>query len=596
MKPRCLLIAPTKYFYKEVAPEPVKYYLLTLLSHLDDLAEVELLDLEMRFGYPQSEADIAAFLAGAEELIRGCRPDVIGISCYTSYDYLGSVDLLRLCRRLHPRALLVVGGYHPTAVPEDFFAEPVDYIVRGEGEIALREILERGRPGSATVVDGPALDLREERPLRYDLYPYRSDDVTLALSRGCVYRCTFCVQSDDFPNHYRRLDLAQIREKILRLRAHGPVRRIMFVDPFFGVHRRQTAELLDLLAEVAPDVSFWAETRIDRAHEEWLRKLSLLKLDLHFGVESLAEDTLRLMRKANSPRRYIESFFSTLDLCQREGVLARCGFIMNYPGELPESYAETISRIRQAVDRYDQVHFTFHCNQYALYPGNHIYHVRHQLDEERGFRFPNDGWWRVREPAVRKRSEQCLASRGLAEAFQGRPGFWTGDVLGLLKRYAAKYSFEAFCFYRRDEILESLRHHYQGRRDIPEWDEEPCREELALVRHLRFRLRDVFYLYEGWLRRSFPERAAAFARLFHAVTFRYQERLLDQYDAGAGPGHLHHGIDLFHRTLLDEMEENVCRAVAGREGLELRLLGEVYLLLPGDEVRQLAPAGQETSA
>lgn len=80
------------------------------------------------------------------------------------------------------------------------------------------------------------------------------------------------------------------------------------------------------------------------------------------------------------------------------------------------------------------------------------YNMRHQLSEERGFFFPNDGWWRSKEPNIRQRSEACIASASLREAYNGNIHYWHEEKNDLLRRYVSKYNFNAYQFYQRDEI------------------------------------------------------------------------------------------------------------------------------------------------
>ena len=61
MKPRCLFIGSTKYNYKAGKPSPVKYSLLSLMSHVADIADIEILDFEMLFGYPNTLEEIQKF-------------------------------------------------------------------------------------------------------------------------------------------------------------------------------------------------------------------------------------------------------------------------------------------------------------------------------------------------------------------------------------------------------------------------------------------------------------------------------------------------------------------------------------------------------
>ena len=60
----------------------------------------------------------------------------IGINCYTSFQYLYTDLIANILRKEFPKINIIVGGYHPTAVPEDFSYKnsPYDFIIRGEAE------------------------------------------------------------------------------------------------------------------------------------------------------------------------------------------------------------------------------------------------------------------------------------------------------------------------------------------------------------------------------------------------------------------------------------------------------------------------------
>lgn len=222
--------------------------------------------------------------------------------------------------------------------------------------------------------------------MRYDLYPYKTDELYISLSRGCFHRCAFCVQSDDFPNPYRKMDIDNIKDKIVRATEYFPIKRLLFSDPIFGIDMKGTEQLVEFLSNKYPHYTYWAETRIDRTTEDLIKCLSKLKIDLHFGVESLAEDTLlNLMTKTKNAEQYNEAFFKTIEYCQKYNVLGLFGFIMNYPGEKAESSRYTMQQLKKVTFLYDKLNVTFHINPYALYPGNEIYNRRFELAESRGF-------------------------------------------------------------------------------------------------------------------------------------------------------------------------------------------------------------------
>src|SRR5262245_33326666 len=84
----------------------------------DALVEVVDLDLEHALG----PVDLVAILR------RGW--DLVGVACYSSYDYLKVLEIGALARQLLPRAWIATGGYHASARPDDFTAadSPFDFV------------------------------------------------------------------------------------------------------------------------------------------------------------------------------------------------------------------------------------------------------------------------------------------------------------------------------------------------------------------------------------------------------------------------------------------------------------------------------------
>jgi len=586
MKPKFLFVYPTKYYYKNVFPERMKSPILSLMTHIIDLADVDFIDFEMLYKYPVTPAEIGEFKDLVRSKLKNYNPDIIGISCYTSFDYLSTVDIIHICHELHPKAKIVVGGFHPTAVPEDFDELPVDFVIRGEGELALREIIETGGKGLTKVILGKPLPPEFEKPLRYDIYPNITNELTLPLSRGCFHKCDFCVQSDDYLNNYRKDNLEHIKEKIKRAAEALPLRKIMFTDSYFGVNAEYTIKLIEFLKEEYSNLEYWCETRIDNKDMSWIPYIKDLKFDLHFGVESLANDTLlNLMHKTKNPDHYIESFFKTVELCQKNRLLALYGFIMNYPGELAESYEQTVSNIKKAALKYDEIDFYFHSNQYALYPGNNLYKRRFELAQNRGFYFGNDGWWRVHAPDVRARSENCIASTSIANKYGRNNAFWRQDNAVMKALYAKKHTYKAYARFHLEDITVSIADHYNKPR-IPEND-LTYENQYELLKKYKYTAKKHYYLYEDWLKIYHPEFCEYFSKLYNYLTYQYQRQLLTEYDNGLEFNMALKKLDDFYMLMEKEYEENTSEPQKDLSTLSLKLLGGHYIFNTDGTVKQL---------
>ena len=193
--------------------------------------------------------------ATVEDLMKKIQPHLVGLSIMT-FQRKTAKTIIGLLRSLRPSVRVVVGGYDPSMAPEaytDEFGGLVDFIVRGEGEITFRELLQaietdscyeripglsfrengrfrhnHDRPVSHLEGGEIRLPNREARVLSGYTMLGRQVDV-VETSRGCTFDCSFCsiiaMRGRQF--HMYSLDrvLADIRDAC----DHG-VRTIFLVD------------------------------------------------------------------------------------------------------------------------------------------------------------------------------------------------------------------------------------------------------------------------------------------------------------------------------------------------------------------------------
>ena len=144
--------------------------------------------------------------------------DVVMISTTTST----APEAYRIADRVRSKGIpVVVGGPHVTFVPEEGLAH-ADYVVRGEGEETLMELmdaLEQGkgldRIAGISYWDGETARHNRHRSLLRDLDRLPAPDLTLIdhhekiritpiqTSRGCPFDCTFCSVTQMFGRGFR---------------------------------------------------------------------------------------------------------------------------------------------------------------------------------------------------------------------------------------------------------------------------------------------------------------------------------------------------------------------------------------------------------
>jgi anaerobic magnesium-protoporphyrin IX monomethyl ester cyclase len=208
--------------------------------------------------------------------------DMVAFSCYI-WNITQTLQVARLIKALRPEVRILLGGPEVSYEWEDVIARPeVDYIIAGEGETAFQQLLDAYPhtdhvPGlifkkSDSVQENkpaPMFDLQQMA----DIMPYADDDVELLrnkvlyleTSRGCPYKCEFCLASLD--NKVRYLPDASIKATLLFLMQHGRV--IKFLDRTFNIKKNFTIDVFDfILAHHRPGNVFQFEITADIVHPD----------------------------------------------------------------------------------------------------------------------------------------------------------------------------------------------------------------------------------------------------------------------------------------------------------------------------------------
>jgi radical SAM superfamily enzyme YgiQ (UPF0313 family) len=213
---------------------------------------------------------------------------------------------------------VVMGGAHPSFLPDEAL-EHSDYVVRGEGDITLFELLrylEKGKPELSSI---NGLSYRDksgrichtpQRPLLENLDSLPNPDFSLvhkwkpsntypvATSRGCPFNCNFCSVVNMFG---RKCRFRSVEATVGHMKHVASISKAtkFFVDDNFAADKARTKEILRSMIAEGIKTKWSAQVRTDVARDDELLKLMADSgcVNTFIGFESINPDTLKAYNK-----------------------------------------------------------------------------------------------------------------------------------------------------------------------------------------------------------------------------------------------------------------------------------------------------------
>ncbi len=297
-------------FAVDLIPIGLEYIAAVIENIVDD---VRIIDMELEKKSLQHFIDVF-------------HPDLVGITMSTT-EHNEGLHLAKIAKENN--ITTVVGGYHPTLVPETLLSYPqIDMVIRGEGEYTMKELVLKGSPKGVLGVsykdNGRFVHNKDRPPIQnLDLlsfparhlrrYKYkdrinnngREIDV-ISMSRGCWGRCSFCCEPAMSKSRQRFRSPENVMEELLEIVSfhNGKPLQILATDPHFMGDPKITDRFCDLLHEHRLDVVFSVMARADiiASQPELIKKMcdnGILGYEV--GIESPNPRDLRNTRKGITP-------------------------------------------------------------------------------------------------------------------------------------------------------------------------------------------------------------------------------------------------------------------------------------------------------
>ncbi len=292
--------------------------------------------------------------------------DLLGITVMPGPQVAPAIEISRAARQARPEVPIAWGGYFPTLYPEAAInASYVDYVVRGQGETTLLELMAAAPDAGSAVAGIAGLTWKDRGEVRHNpdrpfqpadhfpLLPY--ERVAADMDRylrpsfmgtrtavhqaaiGCRYHCTFCGVVSMF-NGVTKLDApARLEAALTTLRDRWGATAAQFYDNNFFDREETSVPILEVLARLG--LPWWCYARADTLAEfalpTWdLIRRSRLKM-AYIGAETASDEVLRSMKKGSR----VSHTFEAVRLCRAHGVTPELSFVLGGP-EDPEGEIE----------------------------------------------------------------------------------------------------------------------------------------------------------------------------------------------------------------------------------------------------------------
>lgn len=310
---------------------------------------------------------------------------VAGFGCYV-WNMEILLALAREIKKLHPEIRIILGGPQVLHGSEEILRDNpfVDFIVRGDGEAALRDLVRHHMYSEGALGDIDGISYRHEGgtastphraplPLEKIPSPYLEGLIDIKQgyvypiegSRGCLFKCAYCHWGISRLSYF---PLEKVKREITWLIDRG-ITIGMFVDSAINFDRERAAELIQFIDERSPGIVFTVFLSIHFLTAEFIELLNNSPLIYgEIGIQSLNPVTLK-----NINRHMVKD--EELDMLR----LMKNPFTIDLIYGLPGDTLETFARTFQEIFRYTHVINMFRLD---VNPGTRLWEKRKEYEIE----------------------------------------------------------------------------------------------------------------------------------------------------------------------------------------------------------------------
>jgi anaerobic magnesium-protoporphyrin IX monomethyl ester cyclase len=337
----------------------------------------------------------------------------LGISLVTGPMIRETVDIARSIKAWDPDFPIILGGWHPSLLPKQTLEAPyLDYIVRGQGEESLLELVQHIRAGAAPdfisgigfkrdgrLIMTPERSLRplaEMPPKAYELADFdayeRSCGRRWAMytsSLACPFNCGYCTNAGVYGRKWNALPPEQFVEETTDLTRRYALEMLWIVDDNFLVDLDRARGIAEGLVRENSHYRWSIQATTNLTSRLSTEDLKLLRrAGLHQICQGVDSGSHAVLQQMGKDWQDFEQIYESAARCIEAGIRPSFNIIFAFPGEGKAERRETIQFMMDVCRRFPGAEFW--TNIFTPYPGSPIF----ARTKELGIEVPTtlEGW------------------------------------------------------------------------------------------------------------------------------------------------------------------------------------------------------------
>jgi len=324
--------------------------------------------------------------------VKKLGPDVILMEVSTP-TFMFDQETAFLLKKDLPKAKIFLCGPHVAYFHKDIVDDYrfIDGCIRYEFDVIIKDICKAISKNEnldhiqgLTFRDGSDTKINPDRPFIQDLdglpYPDREDfrighyrqaffegknTALMISSRGCPYRCTFCLWPQSFTgNKFRARNPNNVVDEIEYMIKKYKVDEIYFDDDTIDIDKKRLKEICEGIISRKISITWQCMARVNAIDLELLRLMKKSGCrEIFFGFESGSQRILNISGKGIKK----EQIINAVKLTRKAGIRATGSFVIGLPGETKNTIDETIRFAKKL--HADYVQFTLA----SAFPGTALY-------------------------------------------------------------------------------------------------------------------------------------------------------------------------------------------------------------------------------